>query len=198
VPDVPSPYKILYVPCTNPYYGSIDNEVAVIDLLQRRGVHVVDRTSLSTADRINLFRHTDVVIGPLGEGLTDILFCRPGALLWEWMPRHHQNASFNRLAQAAALDYSADLFESVTDPAMSGPWQIDSAVLDNRLSEIESRLARVAQPAPDEEAMNATAGADLATLVTNSKPVDELMLVFEGTAATLGVMRLLPLTGVGR
>lgn len=71
LPSFPPPHKVLYVPCANPYYGSIGNEAEVIDLLQRRGVYVVGQQRLSTADRINLFRHADVVMGPLGQGLAD-------------------------------------------------------------------------------------------------------------------------------
>jgi capsular polysaccharide biosynthesis protein len=105
VPSFRSDDKVLYIDEVSPYYGSIRNEGAVIDLLRRRGVTIVERERLRTAERINLFRNADAIIGPLGQGLTDVLFCRPGALLWEWMPRHHQNASLNRLAQAAQLDY---------------------------------------------------------------------------------------------
>jgi capsular polysaccharide biosynthesis protein len=180
LPSFPSPHTVLYVPCTNPYYGLIDNEAAVIDLLQCRGVHVVDQQRLNTADRINLFRHADVVIGPLGQGLADVVFCRPGALLWEWMPAHHQNASFNRLAQAAEVDYWGDVFESRTNPEKPGQWQIDAAVVSRRLSELSHRLALRAAgtglrrtPAQD--------GSSAPTLVPDmaKKPIDELMLAFE-------------------
>jgi len=40
--SVPSNHKAIYVPCANPYYGSIANEADVIALLQLRGVYVVD------------------------------------------------------------------------------------------------------------------------------------------------------------
>jgi capsular polysaccharide biosynthesis protein len=141
VPAAPSPHRILYVPCTKPHYGSIRNEAELAERLRQRGVHVVDRNSLSTAARINLFRHADAVIGPTGEGLTDILFCKRGTLLWEWMPRHHLNVSFNRLAQAAGIDYQGDLFDSVAGADPAGLWDVDDAVLARRLAEIAGRLA---------------------------------------------------------
>lgn len=120
----------------------------MIDLLQHRGVTIVDPRRLTTAQRINLFRHADVVIGPLGQGLSDVLFCKPGALLWEWMPAHHQNASFNRLAQTAEVDYWGDLFDSAADPAKPGQWYVDPATVRRRLSEISTRLAlQAAAPA---------------------------------------------------
>jgi capsular polysaccharide biosynthesis protein len=141
VPAAASPHRVLYVPCTNPHYGSIRNEAELADRLRQRGVHVIDWNGLSTAARINLFRHADAVIGPTGEGLADILFCKPGTLLWEWMPRHHLDVTFNRLAQAAAIDYQGDLFESVADPETAGLWDVDAEVLDRGLSEIFDRLA---------------------------------------------------------
>jgi hypothetical protein len=124
---------------------------------------IVEPGRLGTAERINLFRNADVVIGPTGQGLTDVVFCRPGALLWEWTPRHHQNASFNRLAQAAQLDYWSDIFETVTDPLKPGGWEIDLELVACRFSEMSGRTGRtvavIANP--------------------DSPPIDDLMLRFE-------------------
>ncbi len=171
LPSTQSHCPVLFVPCSNPYYGSIRNVDEIIDLLRRHDVHVVDQR-LSTAERINLFRHADVVIGPLGQGLTDVLFCKPGALLWEWMPRHHQNASFNRLAQAAEVDYWGDLFESDHARDAAGPWVVDLAAVARRLSEISQRLALRA-------ARTDGTSPQASTQTATRKPIDELMLAFE-------------------
>jgi hypothetical protein len=171
LPSAESPHPILFVPCSNPYYGIIRNEAEIIRLLRRHGVHVVDQR-LSTAERINLFRHADVVIGPLGQGLADVLFCKPGALLWEWIPRHHQNASINRLAQAAQVDYWGDLFESSPASGASRQWVVDLDAVDRRLSEISERPAvrgrRIGGTSPP-----------ASTYAAASRPIGELMLAFE-------------------
>jgi capsular polysaccharide biosynthesis protein len=166
--------KVLYIDEVTPHYGSIRNEGAVIDFMRRRGVTIVERGRLPAAERINLFRNADVVIGPLGEGLSDVLFCRPGTLLWEWMPRHYQNASINRLAQAAQLDYWGDMFEIVAEPAKPGQWEVDLGLVETRLKELSTRLSH--------QAAAATLAADVSTNVTSSVsslPFDELMLSFE-------------------
>jgi capsular polysaccharide biosynthesis protein len=160
----PARHPILFVPCSNPYYGTIRNEAEVIDLFRRLGVHIVDQR-LSTAARINLFRHAQVVIGPHGQGLVDIQFCKPGTLLWEWMPRHHQNASINRLAQAAEADYWGDLFESDPGSHTPGQWFVNLDTVTQRLSEATQRLTSYA------------AGIGLHPVVT--KPLSEVMLSFE-------------------
>jgi len=173
VPMVPSPHKVLYVPCANPYYGSIANEAEVVDLLQRRGVFILDHNKFSTPERINLFRQAEVVIGPLGQGLTDILFCRPGTLLWEWMPAHHQNSSFNGLAQTAELDYWANLFESPGETSARRPWNVDLATVARRLSEISNRLAlRDAVP-------TSLLPAERSSQPISCMPLDELLVAFE-------------------
>jgi hypothetical protein len=164
LPSIGMSHRMLYVPCPNPYYGAIQNEEQVINLLRRHGVFLVD-PKLPTADRINLFRKADVVIGPVGPGLTDIMFCRRGTLLWEWMPWHHQNASFNRLAQAAEVDYWGDMFESGPDRR---EWLVDIDLLAGRLSEITERFsARIFQTeAAPAQAVGVT-------------PLDEVLLAFE-------------------
>ncbi|MGD0106067.1 MAG: glycosyltransferase 61 family protein [Rhodopila sp.] len=172
VPSSSSYGNVLYIHEATPYYGSIRNESAVIDLLRTRGVTIVERDRLGTAERINLFRNADAVIGPLGQGLTDVLFCRPGALLWEWMPRHQQNASFNRLAQAAQVDYWGDLFETVAQPARPGEWEVDLGVVARRLTEFSNRLAHHSVSGQTNRSL-------VVTKSLGSRPINELMLAFE-------------------
>ena len=50
LPPTHSPYPILFVPCSNPYYGVMSNAEDVTVLLRRRGVFVVDQ-HLSVAAR---------------------------------------------------------------------------------------------------------------------------------------------------
>ncbi len=169
VPQQPSPHRILVVPCANPYYGRIRNEPEIIDLLRGYGAHVVD-PHLTAAERINLFRQADVVIGPFGQGLSDVLFCRPNTLLWEWMPRHYHNASINRLAQTAALDYWGDLFESDPAPDASGQWVVNPDTVTLGMAEITQRLERpVTTKSPPDP---------LGRQVID-KSIDEIMLAFE-------------------
>jgi hypothetical protein len=183
LPPAPSQHQILFVPCTNLYHGTIRNEAEVIDLLRQRGVYIVDQRR-GTAERINLFRNAAVVIGPHGEGLADIQFCKPSTLVWEWMPRHHQNVAINRLAQAAEVDYWGALFES--DPHTPKQWFVDIETIIRRLSEISQRpaiavaTARAPAPAPSRPAVGKPAPSTSAlSMSARSKSNDELMLAFE-------------------
>jgi capsular polysaccharide biosynthesis protein len=171
LPLLPSSHKIIYVPCVNPYYGSVANEAEIQALVQDHGILVVDQRNLDTATRINLFRHADLVMGPHGQGLTDILFCKPGTVLWEWMPRHLQNASINRLAQAVGAHYHGDLFESVAEPERPGSWVADAARIAHGLTEFLNRSSG------DAAGLDPSVPPAPATAV--GKPIDELMLAFE-------------------
>jgi capsular polysaccharide biosynthesis protein len=181
VPATNAHNPILFVPCSSSYYGVITNEVEVIDLFRRFGAVIVSR-DLKADVRINLFRNAAVVVGPFGEGLADILFCRPATLLWEWTPRHHQNAAINRLAQVAQVDYWGDVFESEPGSHFPRRWSIDLQLVRRRLSEISERLARRAS------------GNDRLVpyvAVRQRKPLDELMLAFEslGENCDFGLMQ---------
>jgi hypothetical protein len=161
----PSPHRIVYVRCTDPYYGRIDNEDAVVDFLGRQGAHICSPGSLPIEERIRLFQNAEVVIGAHGNELSDVLFCKPGALLWELMPRHYQNASYNRLAQAAGLDYWGDLFEPV-EKNQPRDWHVNPDVLDARLKAIPQRLAMESK-------------RPRMLYAIDTKPLDELMMEFE-------------------
>lgn len=152
-------YRALYVPLTKSFYGDIANEVELADFLARQGVHVVAPASLPISERMSLFRNADLVIGPHSEDLADIMFCKPGAVLWEWMPGHYQNLSNNRLAQSVGLHYWADLFET-TSAGQSPDWVVD-------LNIVAARFADMAQFRAAPVACLPVRGTPLGTLMTH-------------------------------
>jgi capsular polysaccharide biosynthesis protein len=160
-PPLPSADRVLYIRNGKPSYGRIRNEDAVIALLRQHGVAIVEPEGLSTAQCIALFRQADVVIGPLGQHLAGVLFCRPGALLWEWMPQHYQNHAFFCLAQAAEVDYWGDLFATVGEQE----WEVDLTVVERRLGLLAQRPAAPVERAPP--------------VAPDRLPLDRLLLRFE-------------------
>jgi hypothetical protein len=97
---------------------------------------------LSVAEQIAAFRGARLVIGAHGVGMSNIVFCQSGSFVYEMLPRHYPNAAFNRLAQAAGLNYWADLFEGVGEgsPYQRG-WRIDLEIAAARLEAIRQRIA---------------------------------------------------------
>jgi len=62
------------------------NEDEIVARLERRGFEVIRGSELSVADQARVFAEADVVLGPHGAGLTNILFCRPGTPVIELFP----------------------------------------------------------------------------------------------------------------
>jgi hypothetical protein len=142
----PSPAKadIIYVARTDTANRVAENEADIMDLLKEEGICVVVPGRLSVAQQINLFGKAEAIIGPHGAGLTNIVFCRPRTIFYELLPEHHLNPCFTRLAQAADLDYTIDLFRSANgnngDPHTRG-WILDPDLMLTRVREIKLRLA---------------------------------------------------------
>lgn len=143
VPQTGPTKPVLYVPGTHYDYGALRNEADLVSMMSRVGAGIILPT-LSVPARINLFRNAQVVIGPLSHGLTDVVFCRPGSLLWELMPRHHLDPTVNRLVQAGRIDYLADVFPVAAGPVVAGDWQVEFPLVQQRLQQINERLQRIA------------------------------------------------------
>jgi hypothetical protein len=117
------------------------NEDDLVDLLISYGIEPVILNGLRLDDQIALFRNARLIIGPHGAGLCNIVFCRPGAVLYELFPSHWVNPCMNQLAQARGLNYWCDAFRAEARPDLrqhKTPWQVNLNVIKRRLEAILS------------------------------------------------------------
>ena len=142
VPWIRGAAEAIYVARTDAPERVAENEAELIALLERQGVRIVTPGALSVAEQIAAFRAARLVIGAHGVGMSNIVFCQSGSFVYEMLPRHYPNAAFNRLAQAAGLNYWADLFEGVGEgnPYQRG-WRIDLEIVAARVEAIRQRIA---------------------------------------------------------
>ena len=129
----------LYVARTDAPGRPLRNEAALIDALGQRGFEIVTPGSLSFTEQIRLFRNAAVVVGPHGAGMTNIVFCDPGAIVYELVPAHYTNACFCNLAHICGLHYWADKFgdDAAWDPEKR-EWEVDVAAVLRRVDEIDA------------------------------------------------------------
>jgi hypothetical protein len=134
--------QIVYVARTDTARRMAVNERDVMQALAAEGVRVIVPGSLSLQEQIAAFGNADAVIAPHGAGLSNIVFCKPGTVLYEMLPEHYPNNCFTRLAQATGLHYWADMFPSYGEGNEHDKnWTIDIGVVKNRLRDIRLRLA---------------------------------------------------------
>ncbi|KAF3908138.1 hypothetical protein ABW21_db0209742 [Orbilia brochopaga] len=92
-------------------------------------VAIVKLENYSIEDQLRLVRHTDVLIGVLGAGLTHILFQRPGSVVVELQhPRPFRHCVFANTAHMAQVEYlwlrgEGDGF------IKDGHWQLDDMAI---------------------------------------------------------------------
>ena len=141
-PWLPGAAEEIYVARTDATARTMQNEAELIDLLQREGVRIIVPGALSVVEQIAAFRAARLVIGSHGAGLSNLVFSRSGSFVYEMLPSHYPNVAFNRLAQAAGLNYAADMFESPgAGSPHERPWRIDIALVAARLAAIRARIA---------------------------------------------------------
>ena len=141
-PWLPGAAEEIYVARTDADTRTMENEAELIELLQRQGVRIIVPGTLSVSEQIAAFRAARLVIGPHGAGLSNLVFCRVGSFVYEMLPRHYPNVVFNRIAQAAGLNYAADMFDSSdTGEVQLRKWRVDIALVAARLDAIRARIA---------------------------------------------------------
>ncbi|MCX2561997.1 glycosyltransferase 61 family protein [Acetobacter farinalis] len=83
----------------------IPNEAELTAALQARGFLCVRPETMTVAEQIRLFSRARLVVGQLGAGMANSVWCQPGAVVFELVPEHHQNPCDLLLAMQAGLHY---------------------------------------------------------------------------------------------
>lgn len=110
----PSSSGLLYVSRNESKMRRLVNEDAILPALRDLGFEIIRPGEMPLAAQIEKFRKARIVLAPHGAGLTNILFCRPGATLIEIFPRGGVHGSmFMRIASQRDLDYYFAVGDSV-------------------------------------------------------------------------------------
>ena len=99
------PQRKIYIARRDSSYRTLHNEEAVINLVKSYGFEIVELTGLKLCDQARLFASASHVIAPHGAGLTNIVFCTPGASLCELQMDAYMNPCFRRIAGIRDLNY---------------------------------------------------------------------------------------------
>lgn len=137
---------LLYVARFDSNRRTVLNENELAAQLSSIGFSVVVPSELSLDEQVLIFSRARVVVAPHGAGITNIVYCRPGTVLYELLPRSYQNMCFFKLAQVFEIAYWADTFnleEEVTVELEDGAvnhninWRVD---IDTVLEKVKTIL----------------------------------------------------------
>lgn len=106
------------IPITNNFQGSrvyisracrrsIHNESALISLLKKYDFQIIDDKSRSVREQIEIYQNAQIIIGPHGASFSNIIWCKPGAHLFELFSATYTPDYFRYLAELMGLHYSA-------------------------------------------------------------------------------------------
>lgn len=83
----------------------ITNEDELIDLLKCHGFLVIETSRMTFAAQVDLFSKCEVLISPHGAGMTNMVFCQPGAEILEIYSPIHKVTSMRLLARVCKLKH---------------------------------------------------------------------------------------------
>lgn len=123
-----SPPRRIYITRRGGKRRPMTNEAELESALYAAGFHISAMERNTVAAQAKLFRDADLIVAPHGAGLTNMIFCKPGAHLIELTPSFYLNASFSRLAPLfrfthERLAFAAEPCEG--DARHFAPWQAD-------------------------------------------------------------------------
>ncbi|WP_282938342.1 glycosyltransferase family 61 protein [Paenibacillus sp. RC67] len=98
-------YDRIYITRKDAAKRYVVNEDQVIELLKKRGFHVIVLTPLSTQEKIAIFSSAQVIVAPFGSGSANIVFSEPGTKLIELSPITVVDTYFWKLCSHGEIDY---------------------------------------------------------------------------------------------
>lgn len=87
----------------------IENHEQIHDLVKSLGYEIIDLENKSLEDQIAIFSSASNIISIHGAGMTNLLFCHPGAYVLEIMPDERISSHYYWLSQKFGLHYECIL-----------------------------------------------------------------------------------------
>lgn len=97
-------YRRIYISRKTASHRRLLNEPEILALLKTYGFQEVDLEEWSFLDQVRLFRDAEIIVGPHGSGLANLVFCRAGTRVIELFPRVGIDYYW-RLCEAVGLTY---------------------------------------------------------------------------------------------
>ncbi|MDR7240803.1 glycosyltransferase family 61 protein [Neobacillus drentensis] len=103
--EVNKEYQKVYITRSNAARRRVVNEEELIQLLKRKGFTIVILEKLKLWEQIEVFSSADIIIGPHGAGLTNLLFVRPGTKMIELFSPAYVHPIYWVLSNRVGADY---------------------------------------------------------------------------------------------
>ena len=104
------PVKI-YVSRTLPSARVIANEAELLPSLQEMGFQICRLEQMPFEEQVQIFRNAEVVVGPHGAGLTNLIFCKPGTRVVEILAKGYERRCYWSLSSELGQNYQFYLGE---------------------------------------------------------------------------------------
>ena len=79
----------VYVSRQNSKSRNLINEEDIIDELKSKNFTIIDTKNMSIFEQIDIFSSAQIIIGPTGSALTNIIFCSEGTKIIEIIPKYN-------------------------------------------------------------------------------------------------------------
>ena len=109
----------LYLTRKNCEYRKLINESEIVEYLKSKNFKIIDTDNLSINEQIDFFSSAEIVIGPTGSALTNIVFCKKNTKIFEITPDYKYNFEiqfqkrFSNICKILGLQYTALTAEPV-------------------------------------------------------------------------------------
>ncbi|HEY0904790.1 MAG TPA: glycosyltransferase 61 family protein [Marmoricola sp.] len=117
-------------------------EAALLPELERRGFTCVDPGSLTVQEQIDMFHDAQVVVGPHGAALTNIVFCQPGVKVLELFAADYVHLGLWNITHTTGAEYRYVVADGAHPPGrvMAGVLQDVDIPPDRVLAELETLI----------------------------------------------------------
>lgn len=129
--------KKVYLSRSDTALRPVRNEAELQAYLQEQGFTIVNAGKYSVAEQASIVNGADVVVGPHGANLTNLLFCREEANALELAQNSHLNTGPGSLMKVAGAALWLDIFPDDGLGPQTPGWEIDLDVLKRTLARIE-------------------------------------------------------------